>query len=143
MRIGWTGWGGRGGVSTLAKMVWGTKGKVQNKKKLNLNEICFIWVRPKKIHFLCLVRKGGGGGQAKKNVSFRGAGGGGGGKGPSELKYVSFYFFILYFPLRGGKKYGVFLFRKNSERGGGLVQSKISLSKKNENFWIFFSSKWI
>ena len=62
----------------------------------------------KKYIFLCLVRKGGGGGQAKKNVSFRGAGGGGGGKGPSELKYVSFYFFILYFPLRGGKKYGFF-----------------------------------
>ena len=62
----------------------------------------FFWVG------LPLVKKGGGGGQAKKNVSFRGAGGGGGGKGPSELKYVSFYFFILYFPLRGGKKYGVF-----------------------------------
>ena len=86
-------------------------------------------------------KKGGGGGQAKKNVSFRGAGGGGGGKGPSELKYVSFYFFILYFPLRGGKKYGFFLFRKNSERGGGLVQSKISLSEKNEIFLDFFLFK--
>ena len=85
---------------------------MQNKKKLNLDEICFISVQPKKIHFLCLVRKGGGGGQAKKNVSFRGAGGGGGGKGPSELKYVSFYFFILYFPLRGGKKNGFFVSEK-------------------------------
>ena len=88
----------------------------------------------KKYIFLCLVKKGGGGGQAKKNVSFRGAGGGGGGKGPSELKYVSFYFFILYFPLRGGKKYVFFLFRKN-------VQSKISVPEKNEIFLDFFLFK--
>ena len=90
----------------------------------------------KKYIFLCLVRKGGGGGQAKKNVSFRGAGGGGGGKGPSELKYVSFYFFILYFPLRGGKKNGFFCFGKTSNR-------EFLYQKKMRFFWIFFSSKWI
>ena len=43
--------------------------------------------------------------------------------------------------IRGGiKKNKLFLFQKKSERGaGGLAQSKISLSEKNEIFLDFFS----
>ena len=44
--------------------------------------------------------------------------------------------------IRGGIKKNCFFFlQKNSERGGGLAESEISLSENTEIFLDFFSSK--
>ena len=95
----------------------------------------------KKYILLCSVKNGGGGGQAKKMFHFGGRGVGVGVRVRQNWNMFHFIFSFCTFPWGEAKNTGFFLFRKNSERGGGLVQSKISLSEKNEIFLDFFLFK--